>query len=776
MSCNIYPETGPIILREKKDGKTYEYKSPVRALPLDRQIEIIFDAEQKRHEHLSQQQQQQQPQQHQQHQQLQQQLQQHQHQQDHQHQYHYPYQHQHQHQQWNYSQPIPQGQQPLQNHHMWSPNQDRNNVYSNNYQHEQNDQERVYDHNRSKVSSQGSENSGNQDRESCHSGEVQNNDNLVNLIDDVLEPILTTDEPSLLMMGELNHQGEDNVNEENGGVDNFSLRIRGGGNGDADETNDSINDNYLYLCDVPRNQWKGIAVYTFVQTTSKGSVCDDTLLVGLARNCIEGDSRGEEIPDKVEIEAYYLSGIGYFEQAKMVQSESDEVWVVNIEDDCEEARVIAKLGSQKKLLGDYKEEVQRALLRKTASDNHQEEKEHEQEEMTVLEGQPEEQEQPEETPVLDGPQERHEGDRSPIATSDVQDANVQGANVQDANVQDTNVQDANIQDFKRSNIAGIRCADALRLGSDLAHYDYSCEEQPMFIKACFENGNDCRECSLCSLPFEQLGKKKKTLGCRLMSDVFLVEEASSDTIMPGRLGEAKSLFVEEASSDTIMPGRLGEAKSLLLKIAALVPASLKVPQKSVDVPQWEDPLSSFRIFDTDANYGLWKDFVKDCTCKDMLAQAFLCLVASIHRSKLPDWWSRKDSGWSTPYAVMGLGLSALYLHIYVLDAALSDIISRSLNETPAKKSNDALEGQRMNQYWERSISLGYKAFQGSYSDNCYHCNEGGHLLCCDLCPNVQHHECCDPRLTREAKLDHWLCDSCVNDVDNFDEEAEFEDD
>ena len=49
-------------------------------------------------------------------------------------------------------------------------------------------------------------------------------------------------------------------------------------------------------------------------------------------------------------------------------------------------------------------------------------------------------------------------------------------------------------------------------------------------------------------------------------------------------------------------------------------------------------------------------------------------------------------------------------------------------------------------------------------------------MCCDLCPNVQHHECCDPRLTREAKLDHWLCDSCVNDVDNFDEEAEFEDD
>ena len=611
---------------------------------------------------------------------------------------------------------------------MWYPNQERNNGYSNNYQHERNDQETGYDHNRSQVSSQRSENSGNQDRESRHSGEVQNNDNLVNLVDDEPEPILTTDEPSLLTMYEWNHQGEDNANEENGGVGNFSRRIRGGGNSDAD--------NYLYLCDVPRNQWKGIAAYTFVQTKSKGSVCDDTLLVGFARNCIEVNSRDEEIPDKVEIEAYYLSGTGYFEQAKMVQSESDEVWVVNIDDDCEEARVIAKLGSQKKLPGYYKEEFQRALLRKTASGNHQEEKEH-QEEMTVLEGRQEEQEQPEETAVLDGPQERHDEDRSPTATSDVQDANVQDLR------------------RKQSNTAGIGCANALRLDSDPAHYDYACEEQPMGIKASVENGNDCRECSLCSLPFEQFGNKKKTLGCRLMSDVCLVEEASSDSIMPGRLGEAKSL---------------------LLKIAALVPASLKVPQKSVDVPLWEDPLSSFRIFDTDANYGLWKNFVKECICKDMLAQAFLCLVASIQRSKLPDWWSRKDSGWSTPYVVMGLSLSALYLHIYVLDAALSDIISRSLNETPAKKSSGALEGQRMNQYWERSIVLGYKAFQGKHSDDCYHCNEGGHLLCCDLCPNVQHHECCDPILTCEAKLEHWLCDSCVNDIDNFDEEAEFEDD
>ena len=156
----------------------------------------------------------------------------------------------------------------------------------------------------------------------------------------------------------------------------------------------------------------------------------------------------------------------------------------------------------------------------------------------------------------------------------------------------------------------------------------------------------------------------------------------------------------------------------------------------------------------------------------MLAQALVVLLASIQRTKLPDWWSHRNSGWSTPYAIMTeSNLSALYLHIYVLDAALSDIISRSLKEKTKlhNKSNGANDSQneRMKKYWERAMAQGYKVFEGNNHNECYHCSDGGHLLCCELCPNVQHHECGDPKFNNDAKLDHWVCDSCINDIDTY---------
>jgi hypothetical protein len=710
MNCSHHPEIGPFVLLEEKNGIKYKYRLPRRPLPIDRSLEIQFDADQQKLR----------------------------------------------------ENPI---QQPLQ----FSASDRHNQVGNNAHQDPgQTSFRRTFmDNYESYSSNLETRKSGDQDRGSTssihapfqnrrstpppHDSEIITNRLVVDLVDEddempnANQSDLSTDEPSMsIYTNNINRQG-DNANPGFTNVVNpgssltgqYPERIRGGGSSDAAEPNDSTVDhqgNYLYLCDLPRNQWKGKAVYTFVQTASKGSICRDALLVGFARMCIEDDSRDEEIPDKVEIEAHYLSGTGYLKNTKIHRSDSDEVWIVNIDQDCEEARVIAKLHSQNKLPRDYQEELQRVTLQKTIPDNYQiEDKQNRQNKN-----------------LTDKQRENDHSTRSQTGTSDGQQ--VRG---------------------EESSTIARSCADALCLEFDRTPYLYVCEEQPFCMKSSVEYRSGCHECSLCSLPFERYlvctvpsehkenhskYRFSRSLGCSLMSDTALAEQPSY--------------------SDGNIPGWLGEGKSLLLKIARLIPSSLK--NATDDFREEADPLRSFRIFDNEANYATWLSFVAECTCTEMLAQALVALLASIQRTKLPDWWSRRNSGWSTPYAIMReSNLSALYLHIYVLDAALSGIISRPLEEktNPHNKSNGAndVQNRRMKQYWERAMAQGYKAFEGNNHDKCYHCSDGGHLLCCELCPNVQHHECCDPKLNNDVKLDHWICDSCINDLDTYEVEEEFED-
>ena len=731
MKCKNYPEVGPYILEETKDGTLYQYQVPRRALPIDRTIEKFCDAEKLR----QQQQLQQQRLQHQ-HQLEQQRLQQQQHYQQQLQRQQFQQQHVQYHQHWGSTQqqfsPVQPSRSPQQ-----SPNMRQN--FSQNTQHAHNDPQNTheyeYGNSESSVSHEAAGNTGSHDRHGAlattNSQQPQQNSNVVDLVDLVdeesesnKEPPLRSDEPSLNMMldAALDHDAE---------------RIRGGGSSlnEPDDVALDTQSNYSYLCDVPKDQWNGVAVYTFVQTASKGSVCDEALLVGIVKGRIEAHSNDMETPDKVEIETYYLSGTGYFENVKVHQTDSDDVWVVNIEEDSEEARVIAKLCLQDRLPSSYQEELQKKVLRKSSSGNSEDHKE--QQVATMLVEQQDEQ----------------VGDQSPTATN----PRDPGATT------------------KESHVSKLCCADALRFPDDQLPNNYTCEEQPLTIKAFTENNISSHDCSLCSLPFERYlvctgshehtknGLKQsffRSLGHSLMSDTILTDQVSS---LDGKL-----------------PGRLGEAKAMLLKIARLVPGSLKIPANDVH-QRWDGPLQSFRIFDNDDNYAIWREFVTECVCTDMLAQGLVGLLASIQRSKLPQWWSRKDSGWSTPYAILaGSSLSVLYLHIYVLDAALSDVLSRSLKDkfSSGKKSaeTNALQKLRMNEYWRRAMAQGYTAFKGDHYNGCYHCDDGGQLLCCDLCPNVQHRECCIPPLTADAKLDHWLCDSCISDIDTYKDDADYEED
>ena len=662
MHCESFPEVGPIVLEEEKDGITFRYRTPVRPLPIDRSIEMMFDAHQQR----------------------------------------------------------TQNQQAVPNHPVWHSHHNERQAYNNHYQTHQNisypsqfhnhysdDPERQH---RSFVAPSYQLVQNNRVTPPQHLQDFRNDQGIINLVDeddDVHHLSLQSNEPSLSIYN--NDTNTNFVNSQSSFSGQQAERIRGGGNSDIDERDNSSIDQQsddLYLCDVPKNDWTGKAVCTFVQTESKGSVCRDALLVGFARGFIEGNAHDEEILDEVEIIAYYLSSTGYLETAKLHQSYSDEVWVVNIDQDCEESRVIAKLHSQDRLPPDYQEESQRSVLRNISSDNF-----------------------------------RAEDDRSRNeATLHKQQA----------------------------------CAtDSLRLDFNRTPYICDCENEDVGVATPIEHQSDYRECSLCSLPFERyllpdmsavkeknnsISASSLSLGCSLMSDMTLSTQSSD-------LDAKKS-------------GWLSKGKMMLLKISRIVPTSLKLA--SEDLRQGIDPLRSFRIFDSDENYTTWKTFVVECTCTEMLAQALVVLLASIRRTKLPNWWSRKNAGWSTPYVIMlESNLSALYLHLYVLDAALSDIISRSLNEKSGTNhrtsTTNAIQIQKMKEYWGRALSQGYKAFEGEHNAKCYHCNDGGSLLCCELCPNVQHRECCDPKLSIDAKIEKWICDSCVNDIDNFDLDEDYYD-
>jgi len=294
--------------------------------------------------------------------------------------------------------------------------------------------------------------------------------------------------------------------------------------------------------------------------------------------------------------------------------------------------------------------------------------------------------------------------------------------------------------------------------------------QKKHLSICYRGYHNC---SLCSLPFERYllcsTPKKETISKKEGSEITLRRSLGCGLMSDAALTGKQSCFEENN-----IPGRLGEAKMLLLQVAALIPESVKLTTETPQRHKLIDLLNSSRVFDSDLNYITWKTFLAECTCTQMLAQALVTLLASIQRCKLPDWWSRENSGWSTSYVIMTeSSLSSLYLHIYMLDAALSDILSRSLlGKIRQQHKSDETNIIQQRKLWTLAMSKGFEPFKGDNHGECYHCNDGGTLLCCELCPRVQHHECCVPQLSPDVTLEHWICDSCVNDIENYEDEDE----
>jgi hypothetical protein len=287
-------------------------------------------------------------------------------------------------------------------------------------------------------------------------------------------------------------------------------------------------------------------------------------------------------------------------------------------------------------------------------------------------------------------------------------------------------------------------------------------------------------CSLCSLPFEEYftvknkgsgRNSKRSVGCVLLSDAVQIGKSN--------LSETSSL------SEVGAPGHLGVAKKILLQIAFKIAHSVKVKVPSDESSSgFFDPLKSFRVFDEKKNYELWKSFVLEATNEMMLTQALVALLASIDRSKLPLWWSSEIAGWSTSQHLMtDTSLSLLYLRIYVLDAALTDISSSSLKgfrtaqgslkgrNSPTKRN----QRQNLDKYWNIALSQGLEQYTGNHHGECYTCDgKTGVLLQCSFCPNVQHRKCGILLSADDSNLNSWVCDSCLNDVEDAENEGDQE--
>jgi hypothetical protein len=267
------------------------------------------------------------------------------------------------------------------------------------------------------------------------------------------------------------------------------------------------------------------------------------------------------------------------------------------------------------------------------------------------------------------------------------------------------------------------------------------------------------ECELCSLQWEKVTRFKRkdppkiattntvdaqhrSIGCALLSDASYPERLTSE--VPS------------------IPGRLGQAKSLLLKVALHMPEPLRNAGGASGVA---DPLIGYRIWNEDY-FEAWNAFAREATNTRMLAQALVTMLASIHRARLPRWWRNEGGGWSTAQALVETPtLSAFFLHLYVLDAAIAEFMSTAyLEESTGNRIVSGSFSGRMEKYLKMADKLGFKRFDGSHEELCCFCDDGGSLLCCDLCDNVQHHSCCDPPIENPDVLSTWICDSCINDI------------
>ena len=289
------------------------------------------------------------------------------------------------------------------------------------------------------------------------------------------------------------------------------------------------------------------------------------------------------------------------------------------------------------------------------------------------------------------------------------------------------------------------------------------------------------------------------IGCALLSDFPKYNPSSRLKT----LRDAKIMAQIKAVHNEGKNGQLKALKVMLLTIARRVPPSLYAESStpsSKSKPSalvtedsangGSDSAASVSLWEDD-NFHQWISFVRYAENERMLALAFLLLINSVNKHRMPNWWTAKKSGWSSPMTTLHFQtLSSLALNFYVFDAAVLDgspSVSDgallggsnsannqgststsgavSLDKRPAKKTKKG-GPQRWgdsNTYFEKLKKMNFPTRMKTalkwadkcgiqrlppnedHNDVCAVCKEGGDLICCELCCQSMHPECLNIR-------------------------------
>jgi len=262
----------------------------------------------------------------------------------------------------------------------------------------------------------------------------------------------------------------------------------------------------------------------------------------------------------------------------------------------------------------------------------------------------------------------------------------------------------------------------------------------------------------------------------------------------------RHIILKAADALNPIQGQLDAVKLFMIKTAANIPPSL-FPSCSKSCAKYVIPLLDHEIWN-ETNLQIWIEFVSQCINSRMIAQAYVILLSSINKKRMPQWWKSSRSGWTSSYAIMNMPtLSKLALHLHVLDVAVAQFMAnrsvqqpkpskisttqnnkkddekkmeddQNKNKGPKKRRKLPTEllnlslKQQMETVIQWAQQSGIPLHDGITDDDCHICDNGGFVLCCEFCVNVAHPECIGFKGKKEGIDWDFVCDECAKDIYN----------
>lgn len=211
------------------------------------------------------------------------------------------------------------------------------------------------------------------------------------------------------------------------------------------------------------------------------------------------------------------------------------------------------------------------------------------------------------------------------------------------------------------------------------------------------------------------------------------------------------------------------ANQILLAKRILLALAPKVPKF---VPSTESNRQFSEYLWKGDSLDNWAKLVQESRSWKTLTQAYAVLVGSIEYSKMPKWWKSEGQGWGMVQSIMSIqSISALLMHLFIFDGAVTEYVTQIISDTSSLPKADLPSIYKGLTYLQISTrvlqvaqSKGISSFDGENGEYCCICREGGELLCCELCANVQHAYCVTPKLAPGWSPDKFVCNACIADI------------